>query len=602
MHQEEPVTASPRKVEPHLLAILARRLTFVAREMANTLLRSGRSGVINTGHDFSCAIVDNECRVVALADASPSHIGAASLQIRILQELFGDDIHEGDCFINTSSYFGNTHNGDFTIITPVFVEGVCLFYTLSRAHQADIGAPIPTTYLPFAKTIYEEGLQLPCVRIQRNYADIEDVVRICRIRIRVPDQWYGDYLAQVGAARIGERRIGELCREYGTDLIASFLAEWQDYGARRMIDEIRKLPATVLETSGAHDPVPGVAPEGIPVNVRVEIDPEAGFITVDLRENVDNVAGGFNLSEATVIASVLIGVLHNIDSSVPHNEGAFSRIKILMRHGSVVGTPLYPVGTGLATTNVADRLTTLVESAFANLGKPFGVAEGSTGFGAAAVISGIDWRQNAAPFVNQLMINGGGPALFGYDGWVNYGVAQDNGVLHQDSIEIDEQKYPILFHKMEFSMDSGGDGQWRGAPAMEVSIGARNDAVTFTYCNDQHHFPAKGVLGGRSPRPSDIRKQNADSGATAELPQMAGVEIEPNERFVAHTATGGGYGDPLERAPELVRRDVREGLVSEARARDVYGVVLDTGPETYIVDEAATLEQRAALRREGAAS
>jgi len=589
-----------RRIETFLLAVLARRFDFITREMANTLLRAGRSGVVNTAHDFSCALVDNDCRAVSVADASPCHIGAAGLQIKIVKELFGDDIHPGDCFINTCAYYGNTHNGDFTIFAPVFYEGECLFYTLSRAHQADIGAPIPSTYLPFAKTIYEEGLQLPCVRIQRNYEDIKDLVRMCRVKIRVAEQWYGDYLAQVGAVRTGERRIIELCKKYGLDVIEVFLDEWQEYGARRMIEEIKKLPKVVLEGEGAHDPVPGVAPDGIPIRVKIEINPDEGYITVDLRDNIDNVAGGLNLSEATVRGATLIGVLHNMDPSVPHNEGTFSRIKIKLRKGSAVGIPKYPVGTGLATTNVADRLTTVIEATLAKLGPPYGVAEGCTGFGAAPVISGNDWRHDDAPFVNQLIINGGGPAVYGHDGWVNYGVAQDNGVLHQDSVEIDEQKYPIIFDKMEMARDSGGDGQWRAAPAVDVTIGPRRDPVTFVFCNDQHFFPAKGVLGGSAARPSDLFKHNIETKETIHLPQMGEEIIQRNERFVALNATGGGYGDPLDRDPQLVRVDVREELVSLRRAREVYGVVLDTQPEEYAVNYDATEKLRRKLRRKGA--
>lgn len=586
------------RVEPFLFAILARKFDYITREMTNTLLRSGRSGVVNTGHDFSCATIDYKHRAVSVADGSPCHIGAAGLQTRILEELFGDDIHPGDCFINTCSYFGNTHNGDFTIFAPVYFEGERLFYTLTRAHQADIGAPIPTSYLAFSKTIYEEGLQLPCVRIQKDYKDIEDIVRTCRIRIRVPEQWYGDYLAQIGAVRIGEKRCIELCQKYGVETVKAFLEEWQEYGAKRMAEEIRKFPKVVLEGEGCHDPVPGVAPEGIPIRVKIEIDPDEGEITVDLRNNVDNVPGGFNLSEATVRAATLIGVLHNIPASVPHNEGAFSRVKILMREGSVVGLPKYPVSTGLATTDVADRLATIIASTFAKLGPPYGMAEGSTSFVAAPVISGTDWRYNDAPYINQLIILGGGPALFGHDGWVIYGVAQDNGVLHQDSIEINEQKYPIIFDKMELATDAGGDGQWRGAPTLDVQIGVRKDPSMFIYYNDQHYFPARGVLGGGDARPSNVFKYNLKTKEKIELPQFGEELLKPDERWLALNSTGGGYGDPLDRDPELVRWDAREEIISLERARQVYGVVLDTSTEQYAVDQEATKRLREKMRQE----
>ena len=584
------------KIEPYLFAILARKFDYITREMTNTLLRSGRSGVVNTGHDFSCATIDYLHRAISVADGSPCHIGAVGLQTKILEELFGEDIHAGDCFINTCSYFGNTHNGDFTIFAPVFYKGKRVFYTLTRAHQADIGAPIPTSYLAFSKTIYEEGFQLPCIRIQKDYKDIEDLIRMIRVKIRVPDQWYGDYLAQIGAVRIGEKRLIELCDKYGLDTIVAFLDEWQRYGETCMIEEIKKFPKVTLQGEGRHDPIPGIADDGIPIKVKLIIDPEEGYITVDLRDNIDNLPCGFNLSEATARASTLIGVLHNIPASVPHNEGAFSRIKILLREGSAVGIPKYPVSTGLATSNVSDRLATIIEATFAKLGAPFGIAEGSTSFPAAPVISGTDWRYNDAPYINQLILLGGGPGLYGHDGWVTYGVAQDNGVLHQDSIEINEQKYPIIFDKVELVTDSAGDGKWRGAPTSDIQIGARKNPSLFMYYNDQHYNPALGVLGGKGPRPSNVYKYDMNKNEYTQLPQFGEILLQPHERYLALNATGAGYGDPLERDPERVRWDAREEIISLEKAMNVYGVVIDTEPEEYAVNYEATNRLRAEIR------
>ena len=128
-----------------------------------------------------------------------------------MRELHGDDLAEGDAFIHNDPYLGNTHTADITILVPVFVDGEHVFTACAKAHQADCGNADPSTYMPYARDLYEEGgLNFPCVRIQRDYADIDDIVRMCRRRIRVPDMWYGDYLASVGAARIGERRIREL--------------------------------------------------------------------------------------------------------------------------------------------------------------------------------------------------------------------------------------------------------------------------------------------------------------------------------------------------------------------------------------------------------
>ena len=131
-----------------------------------------------------------------------------------------DDIRDGDAFLHNDPYLGNTHPADHVILVPVFCEGIHLFTAAAKAHQADCGNAQPTTYMPYARDVYEEGsLIFPAVRVQRDYEDIDDIIRMCRRRIRVPDQWYGDYLAMVGAARIGETRLKELCAKYGGETL-----------------------------------------------------------------------------------------------------------------------------------------------------------------------------------------------------------------------------------------------------------------------------------------------------------------------------------------------------------------------------------------------
>jgi N-methylhydantoinase B len=142
--------------------------------------------------------------------------------------------------------------------------------------------------MPFAKDIYAEGgLIFPCVRVQRDRRHVEDVIRTCRRRIRVPDQWYGDFLATLGAARVGEAGLKELCARYGAESIKAFVREWFDYSERKMAHAISGMPAGTAVGTGTHDPLGDVLPDGIPLTVKVTVDPEAGQVEIDLTDNID---------------------------------------------------------------------------------------------------------------------------------------------------------------------------------------------------------------------------------------------------------------------------------------------------------------------------
>jgi N-methylhydantoinase B len=548
--------------------------------------------------DFSCALVTAGNHLLASAEGLPVHVIGMEFLAEAMTDLH-DDIAEGDAFLHNDPYLGNTHSADHAILVPVFHEGEHVFTACAKAHQADCGNSLPTTYMPGARDVYEEGaLNFPCVHIQRDYRDVDDIVRMCRRRIRVPDQWYGDYLAALGAARIAERRLKELCRQYGLATVDNFVREWFDYSERRMIEAIRKLPGGTLVGSTTHDPYPGL-PDGIPLEVKVQIDADEGRIEIDLRHNPDNYPGGLNESRACATNNVVIGVFNSIDPDIPHNAGSFRRINVLLREGCIAGIPRFPHSCSMATTNVADRLVCATQAAFADLGDGFGLAEGCFGLPPAfAVASGRDARFGGAPYVNQLFLGAaGGPGGAEADGWPTYMLPVVAGLLYHDSVEVDEQKYPIHVHEQRLIPDSGGPGRHRGGLGTSLVFSPKGNPMTVAYTVEGNLNPPRGVRGGRSGAPTDAWKIDAD-GNRAEIPKTAAIELQPGERIVSSSGGGGGYGDPLDRNAESVLEDVREGWVSIERASSVYGVEFrpqeDSGE--LAVDRQATDTRRAELR------
>jgi N-methylhydantoinase B len=579
------------------MALLSNRMESIARKMQNTLFRTARSGVLNTAHDFSCVILTADCRLLAAAESLPIHVMIGPDMMCEAVKRYHPELKRGDAFLHNSPYEGNSHAADHSTIVPVVDDGGTVrFFVLAKAHQADCGNGQPTTYMGHARDVYEEGaLIFPAVKIQEEYRNNEDIIRMCRMRIRVPDQWWGDYLAALGAVRIGERELLELGREVGWETLEHYAEEWFDYSEQRMIAAIKRLPGGKATTTSAHDPFPGV-PDGIPTKVTVAIDPAQARISVDLRDNPDCQPCGLNLTEACARTAAMVGIYNGlIDHSVPPNAGSFRRVDIQVRENCTVGIPRHPFSCSVATTNLADRVSNPVQRAIAEIAAGFGMAETGPIIPAGmGVISGRDPRADNEPFVNQIFLactgGAGTPVSDGFLSIIHVGNA---GMCRHDSIEVDELHHPLFVERRYLVPDTEGAGTFRGAPSGYVEFGPiEGCTMDVLYTADGTVNPAEGARGGGPGGKSRALKRELD-GSLTELPACYGVRLEPGERVVSYSSGGGGYGSPLEREPARVLHDLREGWISKERAEEVYGIVLADDGE---VDLERTRQTRAANR------
>jgi N-methylhydantoinase B len=400
----------------------------------------------------------------------------------------------------------------------------------------------------------------------------------------------------LGAARIGEARLKELCARYGPELLAEFVEEWFDYSERRVADVISRMPRGTIVGSGCHDPF-GPAPDGIPINVKIAIDPDAGVIEADLTDNIDCLPAGVNESRTCAMNNCMTGIFNSIDPDIPHNAGTFRRVRVKLRENCVVGIPRFPHSCSVATTNVGERLVVTTQRAIADAWDGYGLAEGACGIGPGfAVVSGTDWRKDDDAYVNQKFLGSqGGPAGPEHDGWITYGNSVTNGLMFRDSVEIDEQKYPIRIGEIRVRVDSEGAGRRRGAPGTRVTFGPKHDPMTAAYVTDGYHHPPRGTRGGGDGAASIPLRVRVD-GSEAELEPISQEVLAPGELLGHLLSGGGGYGDPRAREPERVRDDVLSQFVSFERARDVYGVAFasDVLDDSLEIDDAETARLRGA--------
>ena len=579
------------------MAILSSRFEGIARKMANTLFRTGRSGILTIAHDFSCAVITARHELLAAAESLPIHVlSGPEMMCRTMVENH-PVLRRGDAYLHNSPYHGCTHPADHSILVPVVDDdGIHRFTVLAKGHQADCGNALPTTYMGAAKDVYAEGaLIFPAVKIQDDYQHVMDVVRMCRMRIRVPDQWWGDYLATLGAARVGEREILALGREVGWDLLEAYTQQWFDYSERRMIEVIRAMPKGRVTCTSTHDPFPGTPPAGVTIKVTVDVKPDEAMIEVDLRDNPDALENGLNLSEGCARSAPMVAIFNSIDHRVPKNEGSFRRIEVHLRDGCIAGRPIHPTSCSVATTNIADRVANPVQRALAELADGLGMAEtGAVIPPAIGVVSGV---HDGKPFVNEIYLGcTGGAGTPWTDGWLTILHVGNAGMCYQDSIEIDELRHPIFVHARKLLPDTEGAGRFRGALAAYSEFSPVGCEMTVAYVSDGNFNPASGARGGLRGAPSSQFRRRRD-GSLEALPGCAEVLIRADESMVSFSCGGGGYGPPEERGVERVLHDVREKWVSRERAKSVYGVAVSANGEVDATRTAALRQQLAAERQ-----
>ena len=567
------MTVNSAALDGAQLAILNNRFEGVARKMANTLLRAGRSGVLNRARDFSACIVTADHQFLAAAESLPIHVLSGPDLMAASMKEFHPILKKGDAFLHNSPYHGCSHPADHSILVPVIDdEGVHRFTVVAKAHQADIGNSIPTTYHGTARDVYEEGaLIFPAVKVEENYETNADIVRMCEMRIRVPDQWKGDFLAMLGAARIGEREILALGREIGWDQLEAFVMRWFDYSEERMADAISKLPSGKTVATSTHDAIPGTPEGGVVIKSKVEVFADEGRIIVDLRDNVDALPCGLNLSESCARTSALIGVFNSIDHTVPKNSGAFRRVDVRLRENCIAGIPRHPTSCSAATTNIADRVCASTQAAIAELAEGFGMAEVGAGLSpSSGVVSGVDPRTGKA-FINQLFLGGtGGAATAHNDAWLTYLHSGNGGLCFIDSVELDELCQPIRVKSRRLLPDTEGAGRLRGASSLEIEFGPVGCEADVAYVSDGTINGPKGVRGGGVGGCSHQYKRTV-KGELEVVDQVTVLNLKDGETVVSITCGGGGYGAPTERDQALIRHDVEEGWISLERARSVYG-------------------------------
>ena len=570
------------------LEVIKSSLSGIVREMQNSLFRTGFSTIVRESQDASCALMNAKGEVVAQHVVLPLHIGAFPACCGAIIGEFGSTIAEGDAFLINHPYQGGSpHAPDICVLSPVFVDGALFGFCGSIAHKSDIGGPVPGSCSGQAREIFNEGLHLPAVRYQRGGKPIADLERIIAANSRTPELVLGDIRGQLGADRLGERRLNELAVKFGKDkILACFerlfdtsesklrriFAEWEDgrFEAERFVDD------------------DGVDLEQ-PVRIHVIVTKTGDRIHFDFSGSADQTKGPANVRPPLVQAACAYCLISLTDPATFVSQGLLRAFTITARPGSVLN-PRYPAPVNTYNPTV-HALVDAVYDALSHVVPDKVRADGS---GSRSIILGGRSTYTGKGYVQYEIIAGGAGARATKDGASGITVNQSNAMIAP--VEIIESEFPTRLLSYQLIEDSGGPARFRGGLGIRREYLNLEDA-RFSIRSMKHTIPPNGCAGGGTGRPGDIWI-NPDAKSAKRLPtRYADYPLKAGDVFRLDTPGGGGYGDPSSREPDRVLSDIREGNVSiEAAERD-YGVIVKFVGGAPFIDREATKARRAAKKK-----
>jgi N-methylhydantoinase B len=575
-----------RNLDAVTLEVIRNALPAIANEMAADLQCTSYNMMIYEVRDFCTSLVNTKGELISQNVGGVSHF-VADLGVIItdaMKRYGAKGFAEGDVIITNHQAVAGQHLNNIVIYMPCFYKGELLLFAMVRAHWIDVGG-MSTGFGagPHVADPWQEGLQLDQLKIYEKGKLNETLYRVLKDNIRFPESSLGDMKSQMAACRLAVRRMKELFDKYGKDTILNAITQIFGETERKCRNVVEKLKDGVYEASAFIDDDSVKRGEPVPINAKVTID--RGSMTIDLSGCSGERKASINsrtYAAARVAYKALTGPLE------PVHEGSFRALKVIIPEGNIM-MARYPApmsGWSLIVPTVVDTIIKALGTAMRDR-----VPAGHHGLlGGSVVFFGVHPKTNRR-FVVQSIEGGGWGGRPTEDG-VSGTVSVCQGDVRNASIEGIELKCPVLVESRALRTDSGGAGKHRGGLGLDTCV---RNLVEGRWNFDhprREQCPPWGIWDGKAgttgdfllrlPGENDFRSMDA-----IHYPTPVDSEV------IVRTGGGGGWGDPLERDPALVRSDVIEQLVSRRRAEEAYGVVLR---DDLTLDEAATARKRNELR------
>jgi N-methylhydantoinase B len=535
--------------------LLRNALASIADEVYTALMKSAYSTNIKERRDHSAAIFDATGRVIVQGESMPLHLASMlGLVEVVLGRYRREDIRAGDMFISNDPFVGRgSHLPDVALVMPVFRDGELVLFLANIAHHADIGGMAPGSMAGGMTEIYQEGLRIPPIRLVREGAIVPDLFDLILLNVRVPDERRGDYVAQIAANKLGERRCQQVFRRWplaalkeGTNLIIAA-------AARRMRAAIAALQDGEYRLTDVLDD-DGMGTKNIVLAVRIAVSGDQ--ILFDFAGSAPQVRGNINVSWAGLQASVLYALKVLIDPDGPQNHGMLEPVTILAPEASIVNAA-FPAATA-ARAQTGQRIADLIIGALASA-IPDRVIAASNGANTTAAFSGQG--PSGQYYVYMETIGGGGGARAYKDGTDGVQVHMTN--TSNLPIEALENEYPIMIERYELVADSGGAGRWRGGLGLHRVYRPLGHSMLFSGQGERFVNQPWGLFGGGDGAVGRFELLYDDGRNEPLVVKPASVVVPCTAALAATTPGAGGYGNPAEREPMLIEEDRISGKFSE---------------------------------------
>jgi N-methylhydantoinase B/oxoprolinase/acetone carboxylase alpha subunit len=583
-----PKTWETIEVDPVTFRVIGGAFNAIVEQMAQTIFRGAYSNIIRECEDLGASIIDPLTREIAESKTTPLHNGTLQFYLRGILRVLGSDINPGDVIIHNHPYLGATHSPDVGVVTPIFYEDRLIAFCGVTGHLIDTGGAAPGLNVDVFD-VWAEAKLYAALKLYEGGKRNETLWRHMHDNVRTATMNAGDLEALIAACFVGQKRFVALLDRYGVDTVMSSAEHWMDYSERILRQEIEKVPDGRYEA-----PVQWLDDDGrnrdvrLPVHCAVEI--EGSDITVDLTGSADQVETAFNVTfEGTLVPAVYY-MMHCIfldearwGAQIPHNDGLFRPIHVEAPEGSIF-KPRFPAALCARSQQPILALDSI--NLALNQVIPEQTTAGNPGHCHVMAYTGYSSEDSQYwVYVEPYETNSGARA--GKDG-----LDCIDGLLvnsRNNPIEDMEWRFPLRCERYEINDTPPAPGRWRGGLGVVKRIRFLVDGFISSEGDRMTDWP-KAVHGGRDGS-SALAQLDSETGETRRLPgKVTGQSCDANDVVELRSATGAGWGSPLEREPLAVWHDFQSGYFDAEHARAEYGVVLD--------DDSLDLEATESLRAE----